>query len=204
MYTWILVFLLCSWKIEALVLKLKDQKLQTKHRIFSCFTTDLRRHTDAILSNVALFPYSIKTKNPKGTQMGFSVIFLWCVSGCLSFYLFITRKMNIMSWCGFIYLICFLFFPRYFVLFVWASPREIVSCVKNDMVTSNKNELAMHVCYYYRSEQILRERIPFFKSQGFFMFSWAEFRPHSQWNLGVFFLKNSQSSKKSVLPNSSY
>ena len=28
-YTWILVFLLCSWKIETLVLKLKDQKLQT-------------------------------------------------------------------------------------------------------------------------------------------------------------------------------
>ena len=27
MYTWILVFLLCSWKIETLVLKLKDQKL---------------------------------------------------------------------------------------------------------------------------------------------------------------------------------
>ena len=29
MYTSILVFLLCSWKIETLVLKLKDQKLQT-------------------------------------------------------------------------------------------------------------------------------------------------------------------------------
>ena len=29
MYTWILVFLLRSWKIETLVLKLKDQKLQT-------------------------------------------------------------------------------------------------------------------------------------------------------------------------------
>ena len=29
MYTWILVFLLCSWKIETLILKLKDQKLQT-------------------------------------------------------------------------------------------------------------------------------------------------------------------------------
>ena len=29
MYTWILVFLLCSWKIETLFQKLKDQKLQT-------------------------------------------------------------------------------------------------------------------------------------------------------------------------------
>ena len=29
MYTLILVFLLCSWKIETLILKLKDQKLQT-------------------------------------------------------------------------------------------------------------------------------------------------------------------------------
>ena len=29
MYTWILVFLLCSWKIETLFLKWKDQKLQT-------------------------------------------------------------------------------------------------------------------------------------------------------------------------------
>ena len=28
-YTWTLVFLLCSWKIETLDLKLKDQKLQT-------------------------------------------------------------------------------------------------------------------------------------------------------------------------------
>ena len=28
MYTWILVFLLCSWKIETLFLKLNDQKLQ--------------------------------------------------------------------------------------------------------------------------------------------------------------------------------
>ena len=28
MFTWILVILLCSWKIETLVLKLKDQKLQ--------------------------------------------------------------------------------------------------------------------------------------------------------------------------------
>ena len=29
MYTWILVFLLCSWKIETLFLKWNDQKLQT-------------------------------------------------------------------------------------------------------------------------------------------------------------------------------
>ena len=29
MFTWILVILLCSWKIETLVLKLKDQTLQT-------------------------------------------------------------------------------------------------------------------------------------------------------------------------------
>ena len=28
MFTWILVILLCSWKIETLVIKLKDQKLQ--------------------------------------------------------------------------------------------------------------------------------------------------------------------------------
>ena len=28
MYTWILVFLLCSWKIETLFLKLEVQKLQ--------------------------------------------------------------------------------------------------------------------------------------------------------------------------------
>ena len=28
MYTWILVFLLCSWKIETLFLKWKYQKLQ--------------------------------------------------------------------------------------------------------------------------------------------------------------------------------
>ena len=31
MYTCILVFLLCSWKTETLVLKLKDQKLQLRH-----------------------------------------------------------------------------------------------------------------------------------------------------------------------------
>ena len=29
LFTWILIILLCSWKIEILVLKLKDQKLQT-------------------------------------------------------------------------------------------------------------------------------------------------------------------------------
>ena len=29
MYTWILVFLLCSWKNETLFQKVKDQKLQT-------------------------------------------------------------------------------------------------------------------------------------------------------------------------------
>ena len=29
MFTWIWVFLLCSWKIKTLFLKLEDQKLQT-------------------------------------------------------------------------------------------------------------------------------------------------------------------------------
>ena len=49
MYTWILVFLLCSWKIETLVLKLKDQKLQTIYAALSLETTNDVQSVDAFL-----------------------------------------------------------------------------------------------------------------------------------------------------------
>ena len=50
MYTWILVFLLCSWKIEKLFLKWKDQKLQTMQLKFD------RQH-DHFLIKVDLLPW---------------------------------------------------------------------------------------------------------------------------------------------------
>ena len=44
MFTWIWVFLLCSWKIKTLFLKLEDQKLQTMQHSYKTQATskDLR------------------------------------------------------------------------------------------------------------------------------------------------------------------
>ena len=41
MYTWILVFLLCSWKIETLFLKWKYQKLQTMQLLKAAYSVTM-------------------------------------------------------------------------------------------------------------------------------------------------------------------
>ena len=45
MFTWIWVFLLCSWKIKTLFLKLEDQKLQTM-QLFSALLYNIAPGTD--------------------------------------------------------------------------------------------------------------------------------------------------------------